>query len=54
MRVEIVPISFRRLRQSSVGSYKDYLDELIGMKLRDLDRVKDTMSPRRTLRRAIT
>lgn len=53
MKLDIVPVSLRKLRPSNVGNYKDYLDMLIGMKLREWDRIKTTITSPRPLGKAI-
>lgn len=53
MKLELAPIVMRRIRPSAVESYRVYLDTLIGMKLREWDRVKESIVSPKSFKRAI-
>lgn len=51
MKLELAPVALR-IRPAALNSYKVYLDSLIGMKLSELDRIKQAITPPQDLTRA--
>jgi len=54
MKIEVIPLNIRKIKHNSLGNYAEYLDELIGMKLREWNKMKSAITPRRTLKKVLT